>query len=233
MRYGSVLLLIFLVSCNLTGASSEVAFFNPFGLDKQSLELTRSDSTNTTSVTWTGGFKELPIGDETSTTLKIPELYQGIAPARLLERLGFGLEVVATSKAGTPNDFPDEFTFSAPKLLVTIVDGDGVTKVTSDLTSKGTLEITYKDKDCSRSTPTETVCVYKTTQSDAALDLEYGGAGFRKFFNEILTAGQSPNLLSATFTLTVKGTGGNLAGFPPSDTEATLVLKSSDGKLVF
>jgi hypothetical protein len=222
---------MFLVACNLTGASTEVSFPNPFGLDAQSLKLTRSGETS--SVTWTGGFTGLPIVDETGTTTKIPEFYQGITPGRLLERLGFEVEMIATSKAGKPEDFPDTFTFSAPKLLLTIVDGDGVTTVTSDLTSKGTLEVTYSNKDCSKSTDIETICTYKTTQSDAVLDLEYGGEDFRKFFNEILTAGQSPNLLSATFSLTVTGTGGRLLGFPPSDTEARLILKSSDGKLVF
>jgi hypothetical protein len=224
------IILLFLTSCNLTGASTEVKFPNPFGLNAQSLTLKRSGAT--TSVTWTGGFTGLPIVDETSTTTKIPEFYKGLTPLRLLERLGFEVEMIATSKAGKPADFPDTFTFSAPKLQLMVVDGDGVTSVTSDLTSKGTLEVTYSNKDCSKSTATETVCSYKTTPSAAVLDLEYGGADFRKFYNDILTAGQSPNLLSATFTLTVTGTGG-LLGFPPSDTEARLVLKSSDGKLVF
>ncbi len=233
MRYFLLLLLgsgSLLVSCNLTGASSEVAFTNPFGLDKQLLRLSRSGEE--TSVTWQGSFKELPIVDETSVTLKIPDLYKGLTPGRLLERLGFETEMIATSKAGKPEDFPETFTFSAPQLELKIVDGDGVTSVTSNLTSKGTLEVVYSNKDCSESTVTETSCTYKTTSSDAVLGLEYGGADFKKFFNDILTAGQSPNLLSATFTMTVKGTGG-LLGFPPSDTEARLVLKSSDGKLVF
>ncbi len=223
-------LLLFLVSCNLTGASSEVAFPNPFGLRGQSLKLSRVGETS--SVTWQGGFKDLPIVDETGTTTKIPEFYRGLTPGRLLERLGFETEMIATSKAGQPEDFPDTFTFSAPKLQVTIVDGSGAPTVTSDLTSKGTLEMTFSNKTCER-LETETRCSYKTTFSDAALDLEYGGSDFRKFYNEILTAGESPNLLSATFTITVTGTGGRLLGFPPSDTEARLVLKSADGKLVF
>jgi hypothetical protein len=226
----AVALLSFLTACNLTGASTEVSFPNPFGLNQQSLALKRSG--DTTSVTWTGGFTGLPIVDETGTTTKIPEFYSGLTPGRLLERLGFEVEMVATSKTGKAADFPDEFTVSAPKLLVEIVDGDGVTSVRSNLTSKGTLEVTYKDKKCTE-TATETTCIYKTTQSDAVLDLEYGGADFRKFFNEILTAGESPNLLSASFSVTLTGTGGRLLGFPPSDTEARLVLKSSDGKLVF
>jgi hypothetical protein len=138
----------------------------------------------------------------------------------------------ATSEAGQPEDFPDTFTFSAPQLQVTIVDGSGAPSVTSDLTSKGTLSVTFSNKQCERLT-TETFCTYRTTSSDAALDLEYGGSDFRTFYNTILTTGESPNLLSSTFTITVTGTGGRLLGFPPSDTEATLRLRSLDGKLVF
>jgi hypothetical protein len=230
MRYAFIGLALLLVSCD-PSAPTAANFPNPFGLAGQSLKLTRS--ANTSTVTWQGGFTDLPIVDETGATTKIPELYRGFTPGRLLERLGFETEMVAVSRAGRPGQFPDTFTFSAPNLQITIVDGDGVTSVTSDLTKRGTQEVTFSGKDCSQSTAIETVCAYKTTFSDAFLDLEYGGSDFRKFFNDILTAGESPNLLSATFTLSVRGTGGTLLGFPPSDTEARLVLKSSDGKLVF
>jgi hypothetical protein len=228
MRYIVLGFVLFLVSCG--ASSNQVDFDNPFGLSGQSLKLSRVGETS--SVTWQGGFKDLPIVDETGTTTKIPEFYRGFTPGRLLEQLGFETIMEATSKAGQPEDFPDTFTFSAPKLKVTIVDGSGAPSVTSDLTSNGTLELTFSSKDCKR-LETETFCTYKTTASDAVLDLEYGGNDFRKFFNEILTAGASPNLLSAIFTMTVTGTGGRLLGFPPSDTEARLVLKSLDGKLVF
>lgn len=229
MKQLSIVFVLILASC--TTSSTEVSFPNPFGLSGQSLRLSRVSS-DTSSVTWQGGFKDLPIVDEAGTTTKIPEFYRGFTPLRLLERLGFETEMIAVSKAGQPEDFPDTFTFSAPQLKVTIVDGSGAPSVTSDLSSKGTLELTFSNKKCTRDT-TETLCTYKTTVSDAVLDFEYAGADFRTFFNNILTDGASPNLLSATFTMTLRGTGGSLFGFPPSDTEARLVLKSRDGKLVF
>ena len=227
MRYFLIVLLMFLAAC--TKPSNEVAFDNPFGLNGQALKLSRVGET--TSVTWQGGFTDLPIND-LDTTTKIPEFYRGFTPGRLLERLGFETIMEATSEAVQPEDFPDTFTFSAPQLQVTIVDGSGAPSVTSDLTSKGTLSVTFSNKQCERRT-TETFCTYRTTSSEAALDLEYGGSDFRTFYNTILTTGESPNVLSSTFTMTVTGTGGRLLGFPPSDTEATLKLRSLDGKLVF
>jgi hypothetical protein len=222
------LLLVLLIACSQT--SNEVDLDNPFGLNGQSLTLSRVGETS--SLTWQGGFTALPLVNDIDTETKIPEFYRGFTPGRLLERLGFETIMEATSQAGQPEDFPDTFTFSAPELLVTITDGSGAPSVTSDLTSKGTLSVTFRNKQCERRV-TETFCTYNTTFSEAVLDLEYGGNDFRTFYNQILTAGSSPNLLSATFTMTVTGTGGRLLGFPPSDTRATLKLKSLDGKLIF
>jgi hypothetical protein len=225
-----VALMSSLVACNVSGTTSnQVDLDNPFGLKGQAIKLSRVGET--TSVTWQGGFTDLPILDDLDTKTKIPELYRGFTPGRLLERLGFETIMEATSKAGQPQDFPDTFTFSAPKLQLTIKDGSGAPSVSPTLTSKGDLTVTFSNKTCERRA-VDTFCTYSTTFSDAFLDFEYGGPDFTKFYNDIWTAGSSPNTLSATFTLNVTGTGG-LLGFPPSDTEATLKLRSLDGKLVF
>jgi hypothetical protein len=223
------LLLLLVVACTPLG-DTDVEITNLFSLDGQSLQSVKfSQANGTTAATFTGTFADLPLR-EFDTEAKLPDLYQGLTPLRLAENLGLQTIMEARSKAGTPEQFPDTFTFSAARLVLTFKDADSDPTLTKDFTSTGSLAMIFIKEKCEVQSDTSVFCTYKTDYSQALLDLEFFGADARGLFNEILTGGSKDedNLVGGSFSLTFAGD-----KFPPSDTEAVLKMRTSDGRIFF
>jgi hypothetical protein len=220
------LLLTLLVACTPLG-DTDVEIPNLFGLNN--LGVTLSRTSGTTAATFTGTFADLPIR-EFDTEAKLPDLYQGLTPLRLTEKLGLQTIMEARSKAGSLEQFPDTFIFSAAKLVLTFRDADGDPTLKKDVTSQGDLTLTFTKEKCEVQDDNSIFCTYKTDYSQAFLDLEFLGADTVQLFNNILTGGSKDedNFVNGTFSLTFAGD-----KFPPSDTEAVLKMRTSDGKILF
>jgi hypothetical protein len=222
-------LLLLLIACTPLG-DTDVEITNLFSLDGQSIQSIKfSQANGTTAATFAGTFANLPIR-EFDTKAKLPDLYQGLTPLKLAEKLGLQTIMEARSKAGRLEQFPDTFVFSAAKLVLTFTDADKDPTLTKDFTSKGDLTMTFKKEKCEVQQDNSIFCTYTTDYSEALLDLEFLGADARKLFNEILTGGakDEDNPIRGSFSLTFAGD-----SFPPSDTEAVLKMRSSDGKILF
>jgi hypothetical protein len=221
--------LFLLAACTPLG-NTDVEITNLFSLDGQRIQSIKfSQANGTTAATFTGTFASLPLR-EFDTDAKLPDLYQGLTPLRLVEKLGLQTIMEARSKAGKLEQFPDTFTFSTAKLVLTFTDADNDPTLTKDFTSKGDLTLTFKREKCEVQNDNSVFCTYTTDYSEALLDLEFLGADARKLFNEILTGGakDEDNPISGSFSLTFAGD-----KFPPSDTEAVLKMRSSSGKILF
>jgi hypothetical protein len=220
-------LLVSLVACTPLG-STDIPF--TFSLDGKSVQSVKfSQANGATAATFTGSFANLPI-QEFDTQAKLPELYQGIPPLRIAEKLKLETIMEVRSKAGKLEQFPGTFVFSAAKLVLTFTDADKDPTLTKDFTSKGALTMTFKKESCKVETDNSIFCTYKTDYSEALVDLEFFGTDARNLFNNILTGGAKDenNLVSGIFSLTFSGD-----SFPPSDTEAVLKMRTSEGKLFF
>jgi hypothetical protein len=227
MKRLAFLIIFALVAC--TSGNNTVTLSNIFGLNGQIVTLgCTSPCTNLNEITFAGSFTDLPLND-LDTKTKIPEFYQGILPLKILEHLGFETVMTATSKVGKPNDFPNTFTVKTSKLELSIVDGSGSPSLSKDFTSAGTLTTVYtrRPEPCDE-TPEKTTCTYSTDFSEPLLNLELKGTDILTFYNDIWTDGESPNPVSGKFSITFAGD-----KFPPSDTEVSYTLKSSDGQLEF
>jgi hypothetical protein len=212
------LLITLLIACTPLG-DTDVEITNLFSLDNLELRSIRfSQSNGTSSATFTGSFSDLP------------ELYQGLSPLRLAEKLGLQTIMEARSQAGRPEQFPDTFIFSAAQLSTTFRDADNDPTLTKNFTSTGSLDMVFTKERCEIQNDNSTFCTYKTDYSEALLDLEFFGPDAAQLFNNILTGGakNEDNFVSGTFSLTFAGD-----TFPPSDTEAVLNMRSSDGKIFF
>lgn len=224
-----LLFIVLLMACTSLG-STDVEITNLFSLDGQSIQSVKFTSANgTAAATFTGTFADLPIR-EFDTKAKLPNLYQGIPPLRLAEKLGLQTIMEARSKAGRLEQFPETFIFSAAKLVLTFTDADKAPTFTKDFTSQGDLTLTFTKEKCEVLNDNSIFCTYKTDYSQALLNLEFLGTDARKIFNEIMTGGikEESNLVGGSFSLTFAGD-----SFPPSDTEAVLKMRSSDGKIFF
>ncbi len=224
-----LLLVLLLVSCSSL-SSTDVEVSNVFSLDGQTIQRVSFVAGNGTgAATFTGTFADLPLR-EFDTEVKLPPLYRGIPPLRLAEKFGLQTIMEARSKAGRPEQFPDPFIFSAAELVLTFVDADKDPTLTKNFTSKGDLTMTFRKESCRLELDNSVFCVYTTDYSEALLDLEFLGSDAVKLFNTILTGGSKDedNLVSGSFSLTFAGD-----GVPPSDTEAVLKMRTSDGKIFF
>lgn len=224
-----LLLILLLIACTPLG-DTDVEITNLFSLDGQSVQSIKfSQANGTTAATFTGTFADLPIR-EFDTEAKLPDLYQGLTPLRLVEKLRLETIMEARSKAGRLEQFPDTFIFSAAKLALTFRDADEDPVLTKDFTSQGDLTLTFTKEKCEVLSDNSIFCTYTTDYSEALLDLEFFGTDVRTLFNEILTGGSKDesNFMSGTFSLTFAGD-----KFPPSDTEAVLKMRSSSGKILF
>jgi hypothetical protein len=217
-----------LVAC--TSGSKTVSLPNIFGLDELDVTLKcTSPCSNLNEITFAGSFTGLPLNDLDPNSSKIPEIYQNIAPLKVLESLGFETVMTATSKVGKPNDFPNTFEVKTSKLELSIVNGSGSPSLNKNFTSSGTLTTVYtrRPEPC-QETLEKTTCTYETDVSEPLLNLELSGADIATFYNKILTDGASPNPVSGSFNITFAGD-----KFPPSDTEVSYTLESSRGQLEF
>jgi hypothetical protein len=220
-----LVLLLFIASTACTTGSNTVELNNIFGLDGYELKLgCNSPCTDPTEIGFSAPFK-FPFND-LDTEAKIPDFYRGLAPLRILENLGLKTTMTATSETGDPSDFPKRFEVDTSKFSLTIVDGSGSPTVSQSFTSDGNLIIVYKLQNCV--TDPITTCTYTTDYSDPLLNLQIDGQTLRTFYNQIWTSGESPNDVIGNFSITFKGD-----KFPPSDTQVTYTLESSDGQLVF
>lgn len=223
------LFILLLIACTPLG-DTNVEITNLFSLDGKNIQSVKFTSANgTTAATFTGTFANLPIR-EFDTTVRLPQLYRGIPPLRLAEKFGLETIMEARSKAGRLEQFPEKFIFSAAKLVLTFADADNDPIFTKDFTSKGDLTMTFIKEKCEVLNDNSVFCTYKTDYSQALLDLEFLGTDARKIFNDIMTGGSKDedNFVSGSFSLTFAGD-----SFPPSDTEAVLRMRTSDGKLFF
>jgi hypothetical protein len=223
------LLLTPLVACASVG-DTDVEITNLFSLDGQTLQSIKfSQADGTTAATFTGTFAGLPLR-EFDTEATLPDLYQGLTPLRLAEKLGLETVMEARSQAGSLEQFPNTFIFSAAQLVLTFTDADGDPSLTKNFTSSGDLTLTFTKESCRTETDNSIFCTYTTDYSEALLDLEFFGTDGRTIFNDIMTGGSKDedNLMSGSFSLTFAGD-----SFPPSDTEAVLKMRTSDGRIFF
>jgi hypothetical protein len=229
MKRFPFLFVTLLIACTPLG-DTDVEITNLFSLDNLELRSIKfSQANGLAAATFTGSFTNLPVR-EIDTKTKLPNIYQGLPPLRLAEKLGLQTIMEARSKAGRPEQFPDTFIFSAAQLSTTFRDADNDPVLTKNFTSKGDLTMTFKRESCKLEPDNSTFCTYTTDYSAALLDLEFLGPDAVQLFNDILTGGakDEDNFVSGTFSLTFAGD-----KFPPSDTEAVLKMRSSDGKIFF
>lgn len=222
-----ILLVFALAACTNTG-NNTVNFPNIFGLDGLDITLgCASPCTDLNLIRFSGNFTDLPLNDLPENSPKIPEFYWGIPPLKVLESLGFETIMTATSETGTQAKMPTHFEVVTSQLELKITDGSGNPSLSKTFTSAGDLVIVYTLDECSTELSPIT-CTYTTDFSDPLLNLEIKGTETTIFYNQIWTDGESPNPVSGSFDITFKGD-----KFPPSDTEVSYTLVSSNGKLEF
>ncbi|MGL4611088.1 MAG: hypothetical protein ACRCYY_15660 [Trueperaceae bacterium] len=221
-------LLVLLNACTPLGETT-IEIKNIFGLDEKDLTIKFSRENDTTAATFSGSFTDLPFR-ELQTDVDIPEFYEGFTPLKLTENLGLQTIMEARSKAGSLEQFPETFVFSAAKLNLTFVDADETPTLTKDYTREGDLTMTFTKDECNVQDDNSIFCEYSTNYSEALINIEVFDADARVLFNDILTGGSNDesNLVSGEFSLTFAGD-----SFPPSDTEAVLKMRSSDGEILF
>lgn len=218
---------VFILTACTTG-NNKVTLENIFQLNGLVITLgCDSPCTNLNEIGFSGSFQDLPLNDLPENSTKIPEFYWGFPPSRVLETLGFKTIMTATSKTGKTNSFPTRFEVITSKLELTITDGSGSPSLSKSYTSAGDLNIVYNRQNCIES-EAETTCTYSTDFSDPLLNLEINGTEVTAFYNQIWVGGTSPNPVSGNFDITFKGD-----KFPPSDTEVSYELISSNGRLEY
>lgn len=188
---------------------------NAFGLDGQVVTLSKADAQLQVQATesFTGSVSTEISDIDTS------EIPDWVSPSALEEVLGMEPRLsVSSLDAGS---LPDTIELSAASLSITVSDGEA--SLSADFASDG-LDTEFTLEDCGVGECSYTVNLGFVTLMQIVLT----GQELATLYDDILTNGDSPNQVEASFSLSLTSANGL-----PADAEVSLTLQTDEGVLKF
>jgi hypothetical protein len=232
----SVIVLGLIVGCSsLVGAIiGEREVTNLFGLDGQEVTFNLPETFASQETLSPTQFQNVPINIDLPP-LPINDLGDlnfplGATPKSASEELGVNGTLTVTS-ASSEAAFPESLSFANPELDLTITDDSGTPSVRQQFQSEA-VSVTFNKASC-QLVEAATVCTYQALEPEYYFfTLEFEGAAFETFFNDILQGGAATNTATGVVTLFVSATGNNLVPVP-LDSSFKLILETRNGKIDF
>jgi hypothetical protein len=201
---------------------------NPFGLNNRDITLKMERPADPLAKVEAASY----FGGLSSSFINLsPSILGEARPTGIEEKLALAstlkVSSVFANNASDPQAvFPESLTLATARLAFKVVDGPEGSSLEEVFNSVPDVVLVMTKQACVTGS-SKTTCTYLTGAEVTLFQLQFLGENFNTLF-DIITAGGQPNTISGNLNFEFMG-----ASFPPLDSEITLVLKTSDGKLKF